>query len=222
MNKNRRSAAIMGVLFLIAMLASLMGGGFLETILGSPAYLTNISDHTNQIWTGVFLELINCIAVVGIATMLFPFIKMHNQQMAIGYVSFRIIEAVFLTICAIIPLSILNLNQEYLQAGTANAACFKYAGNLMIAARADIAGLLAPIFFSLGALIFYTFLYQTKLLPRFISIWGFVGVVLILALNLLKLDFSIGMILALPIILNEIFLGFWLIIKGFNEEAVSG
>ncbi len=222
MNKNRRSAAIMGVLFLIAMTASLMGGGFLETILGSPAYLTNISDHTNQIWTGVFLELINCIAVVGIATMLFPFIKMHNQQMAIGYVSFRIIEAVFLTICAIIPLSILNLNQEYLQAGTANAAWFKYAGNLMIAARADIAGLLAPIFFSLGALIFYTFLYQTKLLPRFISIWGFMGVVLILALNLLKLDFSIGMILALPIILNEIFQGFWLIIKGFNEEAVSG
>jgi hypothetical protein len=68
-------------------------------------------------------------------------------------------------------------------------------------------------------------LYQFKLLPKFISIWGFVGAALILALNVL-LTFgvevgSIGLVLALPIISNEIFLGIWLIAKGFNPSAIA-
>ena len=35
----------------------------------------------------------------------------------------------------------------------------------------------------------------------------------------LEIGISTGMILALPIILNEIFLRIWLIVKGFNSSA---
>jgi hypothetical protein len=98
-------------------------------------------------------------------------------------------------------------------------------GALSIAQRASVSGLLIPVFFSLGALLFYYLLYQAKLLPRFISVWGFISAVLILILNLLSLNLeigiSIGMIFALPMILNEIFLGIWLIVKGFNPEAIA-
>ena len=75
------------------------------------------------------------------------------------------------------------------------------------------------IFFGLAALLFYYLLYRSKLVPRFISVWGFIAVVLVLAWNLVEIfgiSVSFGMILALPMILNEIFLGIWLIVKGFD------
>ena len=93
-----------------------------------------------------------------------------------------------------------------------------------MAARGHLVGLLLAIFFSLGALLFYYLLYQSKLVPRWLSVWGFVGAALVLTWNLLEtfgISISAGMILALPIISNEIFLGIWLIAKGFNPSAIA-
>jgi hypothetical protein len=40
---------------------------------------------------GVLLELINGIAVVGIGVLMFPILKQHNENISLGYLSFRII-----------------------------------------------------------------------------------------------------------------------------------
>ena len=104
--------------------------------------------------------------------------------------------------------------------GAGEAAAFQAAGLLSIAQRAGISSLLIPVFLGIGALVLYSALYQSRLLPRYISVWGWISAVLILALNLL-LTFGIqlgdlAMLFALPIITNEIYLGFFLIIKGFR------
>ncbi len=221
MNTNRKTAIIVGVLFLTAMVTSILGGGLLESILNAPDYLKNISTNTTPVLIGIFLELINGIAVVGIAVMLFPILKQYNESISLGYVGFRIIESVFCIVSAIIPLLLITLSQEYLKAGASDASYFQILGTLSIATRAHMAGLLIPVFFSLGALLFYYLLYQSRLIPRFISVWGLIGVALVLTLNLLEIGIITGMILALPIILNEIFLGIWLIAKGFNPSAIA-
>ena len=80
------------------------------------------------------------------------------------------------------------------------------------------------VFFSLGALVFYYLLYRSKLVPRFIPIWGFIAVALVFTWNFLAaFDISLpgAVIFVLPIILNEIFLGIWLIVKGFDPSAIA-
>jgi len=221
MNSHRKIARIVGALFLIAMVTSLLGAGLIESVINTPNYLTDVSADTTQLMAGMFLELINALAVVGIGVMMFTILQQHNESIVLGYVGFRLMESVFLTVAAIIPLSLITLSQEYLNADVADAAYFQTLGILLKAGRADVAGLLIPTFFSLGALLFYYLLYQSKLIPRFISVWGLIGTVLILLLNLIEISFSLGMILALPIILNEIFLGIWLIVKGFNLPATT-
>jgi hypothetical protein len=221
MNSNKTTARIVGSLFLIAMVASLLGGGLLESVLGAPDYLANASANTGQVWMGVYLELINGIAVVGIAIMLFPIMKQQNESIAFGYVGFRVIESIFCVVGAIIPLFLITLSQEYLKEGALGAPYFQVLGTLFITARTHLAGLLIPVFFSLGALLFYYSMYRLKAIPRFISVWGLVGVVLVLVLNFLEVGFVLQMTLALPIILNEIFLGVWLIVKGFNSSAIA-
>jgi hypothetical protein len=224
MNTSKTTARIAGALFLLAMVTSLVGGVWLESILTAPDYLATVSGSATQVLLGVLLELINCLAVVGIAAVLFPLMKRHSEALAAGYLGTRVIEAVILAVAAVSPLLIVTLSQEYLGAGAAEATYFQTAGALVMAARGYLASLLTPIFFSLAALLLYYFLYQSRLVPRFIPVWGFIGVVSLFTWNMLEafgLSISAGMVFALPMILNEIFLGFWLLVKGFNPSAVS-
>ena len=222
--KTIRIARTVGVLFLIAMVTSLSGGIWLESMTTAPDYLGTLAAKETQMLLGVLLELINCLAVVGIAAMLFPLMKKHNEALAAGYLGTRVVEAVVLSVAAISPLLLVTLSQEYLAAGASDAAYFQAAGTLVMAARGYLTSLLTPIFFSLAALLLYYFLYQSRLVPRFIPVWGFIAVASLLTWNMLEafgISVSAGMVFALPMILNEIFLGLWLIVKGFNSSAIS-
>ena len=221
MNTNKKTAITVGVLFLTAIVTSLLGGGLLGSILNSPDFITNISSNKSTIFIGVSAEIINGIAVIGIAVMLFPILKQFKESSALGYVGFRILESFFCIISAIIPLSLITLSEEYLKSGTSPATYFQTLGNLLITVRSNLAELLIPLFFSLGALLFYSLLYKTTLIPRFVSVWGFIGVVLVLSSIFIEAAIIINMIFVLPIILNEIFLGIWLIVKGFNPLAIA-
>jgi hypothetical protein len=168
----------------------------------------------------VLLELLNGLAVVGIGVLLFPILRQHNENIARGYLSLRIVEAVFCWVIVICPLSLIRFGREAAQAGTAAAAGYQAISNLSLAERAGVAGLLVPVFFSLGALLFYYAVFQARRLPRFISVWGLIAAMLILINNLWSqfavIPTGFTVVLSLPIILNEIFLGIWLIGKGFN------
>jgi hypothetical protein len=225
MNTNRRTAKIIGALFLIAMVASILGGGLVESVLSAPDYLVAMADHETRVIIGVLLELINGIAVVGIGVLMFPILKRHHEPIALGYLVLRIIEAVFCCVIVISPLSLLALSREYAQASALDTVYVQMIRILSVAERAGVASLLIPVFLSLGALLLYSALYQFRLLPRYIAVWGFIGAALILLLNLLlTFNIEVGMvalIFALPIISNEIFLGVWLMVKGFNTSLLN-
>lgn len=227
-NSTQKTAKFVGALFLIAMVASLVGGvGFLESVLGAADYLTAVSENETQVMIGVLLELTNGVAVVGIGVLMFPFLRMQNENTARGYVAFRVLESAFICVAAVIPLSIVTLSQAYVSAGPADASYFQTLGSLLIAERAHVADLLIPLFFSLSALLLYYSLYRSKLVPRFISVWGLIAVALIISLNLLlisdlaEITLTLGLVLALPIMLNEIFLAIWLIVKGFDLGVIA-
>ena len=209
----------MGILFLIAMVASLSGGGSLESILDVPDYLISVSANKTQVTIGVSLELVNGIAVIGIAIMLFPILKQHDEGLALGYVGFRIIESILCIVTAIIPLLLITLSKEYSEAP--DAPYIQSLGTILRTLRSDLAEIFIPLFFSLGALLFYSLLYKSKLIPRFISAWGFIGAIFIFTLIFLEVGVIINLILVLPIILNEIFLGIWLISKGFRPSPIT-
>lgn len=223
-NSYRRTASFVGLLFLIAMVTSLGGGLWVESFLDTPDYLVTVSANSSQVVMGALLELINCIAVVGIAVLLYPILKKKTESLAMGYVGFRIVEAAILVAAVLCSLLLITLSQEYLAASGGDTAYFQSLGMLIKAARSNLTGLLTATFFSCAALLLYYFMYQTKLVPRFISIWGFIAVLLMLTWNLLEafgISISAGIVFGLLIILNEIFLGIWLMVKGFNMTELN-
>ena len=153
MNSYRKTATIAGILFLTAMIASLLGGGLLESILNVPNYLSYVSANKTQVIIGVSLELVN-----GIAVTLFSIIKQHNESQAFGYVGFRIIESILCIISAIIPLLLITLSKEYSNSETSDNSYLTSLGILLKTLRSDLAEILIPLFFSLGALLFLLFI----------------------------------------------------------------
>jgi MFS family permease len=222
MDSTRRTATMVGALFLTAMGASVLGGSMVDSVLDSSDSLAAVDGSSTKVIVGVLLELANCAAVVGIAVLLFPILRRHSQAMAFAYVSFRVIEAALLAVAAVIPLALVELGQTYPAAADSVGGL----GTALQVVREQLFGLGFVTFFCLGAFLLYSMLFATRLTPRFIAVWGLVGVVAVFAWNVLE-TFGGGegtgatVILALPIITNEIFLGTWLIARGFNKEPVA-
>jgi hypothetical protein len=220
MNIYRKTATMAGVLFLISYVAVFAGSGLLGSILEAPDYLTTAYPNKPLVKIGVFLELINGLAVVGIAVTMFPLLKKYSEALALGYVGMRILECAMQIAADNSPLALLKLSQEFVKAGTPDATYFQTIGTLLLAERQS-AGLMLGIFFGVGAVLFYYILYQSKLVPRFISVWGLIAAVLVSAATLLEIGGVVGAVLVLPIILNELFIAIWLIVKGFNLSAIA-
>ena len=214
MDTIRKRGVLTGILFLTAMVSSLAGGGLIESVLSRTDYLNNIASNTALIHSGIILELINAAAVIGIAVTVFPVIKRYGESLALGYVGFRMIESILCILSAFIPLLLISLSSA---AGSLTGTEFyQDFGNILLSVRLNLAEIFIPVFFSLGAFLFYYSLFLLKFIPRYISVWGFIGAVLILAKIFIDSGIVLTMILVLPIITNEIFLGIWLIVKGFN------
>ena len=221
MNTNRKTARIVGALFLFSNVTFILGAVvFIEPILSAAGYLSQVSANRAQVVLGVLLELINGVAYLGIGVLMFPILKQRFESMALGYVGFRIIEFVMQTLSDLSPLSLLTLSEEFVRAGAPEASSFQALGTLLLAER-SWAFQMVSITLGLGALLFYYTLYQSKLVPRFISIWGLIGAAVVLANTMLDMFSLTVPNLGVLMLLNELFLGVWLIVKGFNSSAIA-
>ena len=226
MNTSRKTAIIVGALFIMALVLFLIGQAIYEPILGSPDYLDNAYPNRAIVIIGILLEFISALAVVLIPVLLFPILKKYNEVLALGYVSFRLFEAVLLSVAQIFKLSLVNLSQEYLNKGGVDVSYFKNTGNSIqsVIYWVDHDGLVYLFVFGIGALLFYSALYKSKLIPRWLSIWGLFSAVAILTasvMNTFDISLVLAMVLIIPIGLQEQAMAIWLIVKGFNPSAIA-
>jgi hypothetical protein len=165
------------------------------------AYSLLGSDNPDAKILGMFLEVISGLAVIVIAILMFPLFRPYNKKASFWYIVFRGIEGGLMIIAGILFLSHSPLLLE-IRDGI-------YVGHAYI--------------FAVAALIFYYLLYLSKLIPRWISVWGAIAAILLIIANLLEVTgIASGlMILYLPIILNELVLAIWLIVKGFDPSAIA-
>lgn len=224
MISNRNIARFVGTLFLTVNVTFILGAAvFIEPILGAPNYLTLVTANRAQVDIGVLLELINGIAYVGIAALMYPILKRRFESLALGYVGFRLVEFVMQLACDFSPLMLMTVSQDFVKAG-ATESSLQTLGAVLLTERQS-AFLMVSLTFGVGALLFYFMLYRLRLIPRIISIWGLIGATFVLisfAVDVFgfSLEATISTILGLPMLLNELFLGVWLLVRGFSSSTV--
>jgi len=219
----RKIAVITGVIFIVATLMGPILATPLMPDLTGTDYLTRVSAHPNQVAVGVFFSIIAYLACAGIAVVMYPVLKKWNAGLALGSVVFRTIETVFYLVGLVSLMSLLTLGQQFTTAAAADRTSLQAIGNLLLSIR-DHAVLLAVFAFCLGTFMYYYLFFQSRLIPRWLSGFGIVAIILMMTACVLSL-FSGNRItsyipLASPIFLQELVLGVWLIVKGFNPSAI--
>jgi len=225
MNKNRKASILVGVLFIITTGAAIISGLFLLPIIEDPDYLTMVSANENQVMLGALFYFIMAAGCASITLPMYSILKKQNEGLALGAVGFRLIEGAIFMVGVICVFSLVPLSQAFVQAGAPVASHFQITGKLLIAGYTISHAVVPGVFaFSIGALMYYYIFYQSKLIPRWLSVWGFVGITLGIANGLLDMfggipNETISMLLDLPIFANEMVLAVWLIVKGFNSSV---
>ena len=193
----RRTARIVGVLFLAGFLAYGVGNLIATGIVDSG----DRSTSTALFVTGTALMLLNSALVIGIGVLTFPILRPHSKAIAAGYLGTRIFEGVVLAI----GVASLIVIADSAAAIHANSVFYNIAE----------AGL------GIGSLFFCALLLRTKLVPRFLAVWGFIGYACFAVGTLLEL-FGVagaGLVGAIPGGLFELTFGIWLIARGFASTA---
>lgn len=217
----RKVERMVGALFLLSTGTFLVGSGILEPILHQTDLLASVHSDRTRVFAGLFLELINAIAVVGIAMLLQPTLKKHHQAFAFGYFASRVMESALLMISLIGPLILLSLSMQSMSAGAFGSgdSYLQVLGNVAVETHYLLFDM-AMLVLSVGSLLFCYLLYQSRLIPRLLSIIGLFGYMGLLASSSLSIaGLDVGEVLYIPGAIFEIVLPVWLIVKGFNRNA---
>lgn len=119
----------------------------------------------------------------------------------------------------------MTLSEEFVKAGAPDASYFQTGAVLSLAAS-DLAFMLGQTIFCIGALMLYYLMYQSKLVPRWLSVWGLMATPLMLIAGFLPLfgedpNSTLSTLLYLPLASQEMILAVWLIVKGFYSSAIA-
>jgi hypothetical protein len=229
MNTNRKTAIVVGVLYIIGTVAGILSVVFTEPIRSAQDFLVSISANESQIVIGALFVLTMGLALAMVPVVAFPVLRKYNEALAVGYVVFRGgLEAITYMAMVISWLLLLPLSRLY-QAGAPDASNFRALGSLLLETNQIFS--VCTIVFILGALMFYYVLYQSRLVPCWLSGWGLIAAVPCFVTGVLGMfgliNSSAGSastlhsVMVLPLAVQEMALALWLIVKGFNPSAVA-
>jgi hypothetical protein len=224
---DRKTAAVVGVLFILGTVPPLLSLPLGLNTVNAPDHLTAISTNGSQMILFTAIKFFMGVACAGIGLALYPILKKYNESLAIGAAGFRVIEGMTSVVGALLYIVLLALSQEFVKAGAPAASYFQTADLVVNAGIGWLRDAAMLLTFGIGALMYYVVFYQYRIVPRWLTVWGLVGIILtiisalLVMFHLLPPFGTIQVILNLPILPQELVLAVWLIAKGFNTSAVA-
>jgi len=226
------NARMAGGLYLLGtvfgIISAVVGGEVLSsTISGQPLkgvdILSVVFANASQLTLGAFFVFMMGISLAAMTIFPYPIFRKDSEELATGMLLFRgALEGTGYFIITLCVLSLVSLGNEYVAAG-ANSADLQPVGNVLYQFQ-DFIGPVGTIVFLIGGTCLYLSFFRTRRIPRWLSVWGLIGVAPYMAYALLHffhMDNGIGLYLQIPLAIQEIVMGLWLVIAGFNKEAVN-
>ena len=183
---------------------------------------------TTSLQLGAALELSVILTNVATAVVLYRVVKQSYPTLAIGYVTSRVMESVFIAIGLMSLVSVISVSDAMGAASGADAAALAVQGNSLVATY-EWAFLFGPGFFAGfgNGLILGYLMYRTGLLPRRMAMIGLVGGPLIIIsfglilFGVYKNGSGASSLLGLPEIVWEASLAVYCAWKGFKRSPLA-
>ena len=232
MKTYRMNAVMTGVLYFLGtafgVAGALVGGKVLSSLVtGTPLdgvdILSLAAADSSRLTTGSFLTFMMGISLVTMTVFLYPVLRKASKELAMGTLLFRgALEGIFYFLTTLTLLTLVAVGNTYVATGS-DSVVLQTLGNLLYQVE-TLKGPISMVLFTIGGVCIYIAFYRTRLIPRWITVWGFIGMAANLAsalLNFFQMDNGIGFYLELVIAPQEILMAVWLIVKGFNQSALA-
>src|SRR5215210_584211 len=221
MKTYRTTARIVGAMYLAGFVVGIGGIVLIQSILGAPDHLATLPANSMLLAFAAVLWLMAAAWDAAHGVLMFPVLKQHSERIAVGYLGFRIMDALFIAIMVLFILIQIPIGSEYLNAGASDASYLQALSTVFMQAQLNAYNIAMTTLGISGLILCYSF-YKSKLVPRFLAVWGLVGYATILGGSVLEvLGFNLLTIHAIPGGLWEVFIGVWLIAKGFDPSAFA-
>jgi hypothetical protein len=217
---DQKRARVFGVLYLVTFITAIAAALLYQPVLDHPVgYIANGGQDTRIVF-GALLELLLIIANIGTAVVIFPIVKRQSEELALGYVTARLVECTFILVGIVAVLGVVTLQQE--GAGTAEGSIA-----YTLAAIKDWTFLLGPgwvVGWGNGLILGYL-MYTSGLVPRKMAWLGLVGGPLIILSGTLALfgvadaGGALQGVATIPEFLWELSLGIYCTVKGFRPSS---
>jgi hypothetical protein len=211
----RRTAALVGLLFLYATGAFIVANALTTGVLSRPDFLAGASADTTTPATGALL-LSGQFGVVGIAVLLYPLLKRHGESLALAHVGFRVAELAASLFYLAVPLLVIELGARTVDASAAAGL------GALLQAQHGVAILMIYLVTAAAGMCMATLLYRSRLIPRWIATLGVIGYPVLLAgcaldlFGVVDVTEGVGLVALVPGGVFELILPIWLIVKGFS------
>ncbi len=216
MTNSRRISLTAGILYLLTFVSiptlALYGQ------VKSTKYIIGTGPDTAAVVGGI-LEIIVALAGIGTAVVLFRVLKKQNETLAISLIASRVLEASTIFVGVAFILSIVTLRQV----GAGEAALTTSQVLAILYSRIFLLG--QSFLPAINDILLGILLYQSRLVPRALSLIGVVGGPVLFIGYFAVLFGIVGQqaplagLSAVPVALFEFSLGLWLVIKGFNKSS---
>ena len=220
-NTYRMTARIVGAMYLAGFVVGITGIVLIQSILGAPDHLATLPANSMLLAIAAVLWLMAAAWDAAHGVLMFPVLKQHNsERIAVGYLGFRIMDGLIIAITVLFVLIQIPIGSEYLNAGASDASYLQALSTVFMQAQLDAYNTAMTTLGISGLILCYSF-YKSKLVPRILAVWGLVGYAVILGGSVLEvMGFNLSLIHTIPGALWELFIGVWLIAKGFSSSPV--
>jgi hypothetical protein len=217
MNSMRKHSLAAGIFYLLTFV-SIPTFALYRSVRG-PTFVVS-SGPDAPVILGVLLEMIVALAGIGTAVALYPVVRRQGESRAVGFVASRTLEAATIYAGIVSLMSIVTLRQS----GAGSSALVAAQG---LAAQYQWTFLFGQSFIpAVNGVLLASLLYQSRLVPRWLPVLGFIGAVLlvvawfgVLVGSLAAVGVVAGLA-AVPIAVWEFSLGIYLTFRGFRPSAI--
>ena len=221
----RKTSLVVGWLFVITYVTSIAPKiGFYQPLLHTD-YVLGAGQDTRVLW-GALSEMLLIIANIGSAVALFSLLKRLHENLALAFVTARVMESVFIAVGILDVLTIVSFRQDH--AGTGDVATAKMIGDALTTMQVWTFNLGPGFVVGVGnGIILGYLMYRSGLVPRGLAMLGLVGGPLIclsgaaVVMGLIEPQSVVQNVASVPEFFWELGLGVYLIVKGFRPSPIT-
>lgn len=222
---DKHAPRLLGAMFLIVIVASALGGGLLNSAVGSGSIsdiLVNISKNVTLLRVAILADMVNSLGIMALAVLLYVVLSKQNKIIALVALGWWMAEAISIVISKIGAFALIPLSLNFVQANAIGNSYYETLGGFLYYGLTRQGYTIHMFFYCFGGILWYSLFYRSQYIPRIISLFGLIAVSMgLIGIGFQFFGYTVPIFVYLPLLPFELTIGLWLMLRGIKNDSLK-